>query len=567
VLALLLALSTSTTAVPRLVDTYVDRYFQTFPSRATEAGRHDLDRQIEDLTPERLTAWIAFNRETRAALSVALARPGLAFEDRLDAETLQAQSERELHDLERLDRPRRDPLFWTGLVANATVFLLVRDELPLDERLASARVRAGLLPRLARQARAALEKAEPEELAAERCRIAAGQARDSARFYAEGFPLARGAPDPALKRAGADASAALEELASFLEALAARATGSARLGSAYAETFRVGTGVSERVEDVLARAERDLVSRRTESAVYGRSVWPNLFPAEPAPATDDDVLRRLFARVAEDRDRDLDSYTEGWRRNARKLESFVHERRLMALPEPLTLVIAPSPAYFVGQSVGGVYPAGPWAPEAKTLLFLPVPAPGASESERDAFFRDFNRPFNRMIAAHELIPGHYVQLKWAARHPHKVRALFPDPVYVEGWGTLAERLLLDEGWGGPLERLAHLKKQLENIARTIVDVRVHTRGMTREEVLRFVREEALQEEQFAGNMWTRTLTTAPQLTTYYLGYRETTEVLEAARRSRGSAFTLREFLDGMMQLGPVPLRHYLRRLAGKAPAE
>ena len=100
-----------------------------------------------------------------------------------------------------------------------------------------------------------------------------------------------------------------------------------------------------------------------------------------------------------------------------------------------------------------------------------------------------------------------------------------------------------------------------------MDIRVHTRGMTREEVLRFVREEALQEEQFAGNMWTRTLTTAPQLTTYYLGYRETTEVLEAARRSRGSAFTIREFLDGMMELGPVPLRHYLRRLAEKGAAD
>ncbi|MDQ6939554.1 MAG: DUF885 domain-containing protein, partial [Verrucomicrobiota bacterium] len=175
-------------------------------------------------------------------------------------------------------------------------------------------------------------------------------------------------------------------------------------------------------------------------------------------------------------------------------------------------------------------------------------------------FRDFNRAFNRMIVPHELIPGHYVQLKFAARHPHKVRAVFPDPIYVEGWGTFCERLLLDQGWGGPLERLAHLKKQLENIARTIVDIRVHTENFSREEVIRFCREEALQDEQFAGNMWTRSITSSPQITTYYLGYAKVREVYETARARGGEKFALQEFMDGMMELGPVRLENYLERV-------
>lgn len=90
-----------------------------------------------------------------------------------------------------------------------------------------------------------------------------------------------------------------------------------------------------------------------------------------------------------------------------------------------------------------------------------------------------------MITPHEIFPGHALQLNQAARHPRKVRVLFADGVYVEGLGTFCERLMLDLGWGEPLSRLAHLKKQLENIARTIVDIRVHARGMTREEVRRF----------------------------------------------------------------------------------
>jgi uncharacterized protein (DUF885 family) len=232
----------------------------------------------------------------------------------------------------------------------------------------------------------------------------------------------------------------------------------------------------------------------------------------------------------------------------------------MTLKDPLTLKIEISPSYFTGQSVGGVYAAGPWAPQASTILFLPVPVAGASGEDAARFFRDFNRGFNRMIVAHELIPGHYTQLKYAAQHPRRVRALFADPVYVEGWGTFCERLLLDLGFGNPRARLAHLKKQLENIARAIVDISVHTRGMTEPQVREFVTKEAFQGEQLAQNMWMRTLTTAPQITSYFLGYDQVRRLYLDVRAARGSAFVLRTFMDGMMEMGPVPVAEYRRRL-------
>jgi uncharacterized protein (DUF885 family) len=164
-----------------------------------------------------------------------------------------------------------------------------------------------------------------------------------------------------------------------------------------------------------------------------------------------------------------------------------------------------------------------------------------------------------MIVAHELIPGHYTQLKYAAHHPRKIRALFADPVYVEGWGTFCERLLLDLGFGNSRARLAHLKKQMENIARTIVDIKVHTQGMTEAQVREFVTRDAFQGEQLARNMWMRTLTSAPQITTYFLGYDQIQSLYADVRRARGSAFVLRRFMDGMMELGPVPVAEYRRR--------
>ncbi|RMH15121.1 MAG: DUF885 family protein, partial [Acidobacteria bacterium] len=340
-----------------------------------------------------------------------------------------------------------------------------------------------------------------------------------------------------------------------------RAAGDPRLGAElYAERFRLVTGVTTPVAEVLAQAESALAAKRAETAAYGRQAWPRIFPERPPPAEDVALIRTLFARLSEDRAADTGGFVAQYRRLIDELVDFVTERSLITLPLPLTLHTDRSPPYFVGQSVGGVYPAGPYAPEADTLFFLPAPPEDATAEQREAFFRDFNDHFNRMIAPHELIPGHYLQLKLAARHPRKVRALFADGVYVEGWGTFCERLLLDLGWGGPLDRLAHLKKQLENVARTIVDVRVHRDGMSRDEVLRLVREEALQDEQFAANMWIRAITSTPQLTTYFLGYQQVWSLYEDVRAARGDAFDLRSFLDGMMALGPVPVRHYRARM-------
>ena len=548
--------------VATIADSYLDAYFRMFPTRATAAGRHDFDEALEDFSPARVAAWTDFNRTNRARLLELVTKGNLSNDDKLDAEALLGQIDRELNGLMTLRRSERDPLYWSSVIADATVFLLVRDDLPLNERCQHARTRARLLPAFARRAGENFAHAETSQISAELCRIATGQVRASSKFYKEGFSAAVGGSNEATEE-GAAAASALMEFVTQLEDLAKRATGSSRLGPAYATNFRFGTGVNDPVPEVLARARADLVATRNEAAAYGRKIWPNVMAGESAPNDDVTLLRRLFDRIAADRDKNVDAALAQWRDNVKAIGALVREKKIMTLPDPLTLIVDLSPSFFVGQSVGGVYPPGPYASEAKTILFIPTPSADASAEQRDAFFRDFNQHFNKMIMAHELIPGHYVQFKIAARQPHKIRAVFPDPVYVEGWGTFCERLLLDQGWGGPLERLAHLKKQLENIARTIVDIRVHTENMSRDDVLKFVKDEALQGDQLAANMWTRTLTSSPQIATYYLGYGKVREAYEKEHAVHGDSFELRKFMDGMMELGPVRLEHYLEHSSGK----
>jgi hypothetical protein len=543
----------------RELGTYLDRYFETFPSRATAAGLHDRDAELEDLSEQRRRHWLGFNQGFIKGTERYLETGDVDRETRLDEELVLRHARREVFSLEVLRRPERDPLWWSGKLSNATVLLLVRDDLPLAERLESASKRAAQLPRLAAQAEEALGATDPAEIAPEFCRIAARQVKNSARFYREGFPGAAdgpGAMQDRLTETGALAAEALEALGEFFDDLAERATGSPRLGEHWQESFRLATGDDRTPEEVMAAAEADLVAKRAEVADYGRQVWGEIFLWEEAPEDDLELVRRLFERVEADRCSEPGEMIHEYRRLIRLAERFAREREIVTLPDPLTVVTDRSPSFFIGQSVGGVYSAGPFAPESDTLLFLPTPADDATPEQADTLYRAFNHHFNVMIAPHEIVPGHYLQLKYAARHPRKTRAIFGDGVYIEGWGTFVERIMLDEGWGGPLDRLAHLKKQLENIARTITDIRVHTTDATREEILAFVRDEALQDEQFAGNMWMRAITSSPQLTFYYLGYKRVWDLYDAVRTARGEDFVLREFMDGMMEMGPVSVEHY-----------
>src|SRR5215208_1914311 len=395
-----------------VADAYLNAYLEMFPTRATQAGNHAFDSKLEDFSTEKLAHWVEVNQVERDRLTKLISAPDLPFDDRLDAEALLAQVERELHEQIILRRPLRDPLYWSEVIANAAVFLLVRDDLPLTERQQRVRARASLLPVFAHQCSATFAHAKGDELAPELCKIAVAQLRATATFYREGF--AQGVGDnPEARDEGANIASAIAELADDIEEFSQSAKGSPRLGRQYATTFRLGTGINEPVADVLKRATADLTAKRTEAANFGRTVWRELMKDKEPPADDTVLLRRLFERVAEDRDTNEETYTSRWKADVVEIEKFVRKKRIMTLPDPLTLVVDRAPAYFVGQSFGGVYPAGPYSPEAKTILFLPVPPPDATAEQREEFFRDFNRPFSRMIVPHELIPGHYVQLKYA----------------------------------------------------------------------------------------------------------------------------------------------------------
>ena len=154
-----------------------------------------------------------------------------------------------------------------------------------------------------------------------------------------------------------------------------------------------------------------------------------------------------------------------------------------------------------------------------------------------------------------MYPGHYLQYKVAVRAAPATRSLFANGVYVEGWGTFSEELMLDAGWGDgqKLTRLAHLRKRLENATRAYVSVMVHYEGWDKKQLMEFATTRGLLAPQFALNLWNRVMNSPLQITNYFLGFHKFKKLWHEEQTRLGDKFNIRDFVDGVLQAGPIPI--------------
>jgi uncharacterized protein (DUF885 family) len=176
----------------------------------------------------------------------------------------------------------------------------------------------------------------------------------------------------------------------------------------------------------------------------------------------------------------------------------------------------------------------------------------------------------RNLAAHEAMPGHVLQLAHGAGHngATKVRAAARSGPFVEGWAVYAEELMAAAGLGLTAEdddalRLQQLKMQLRTTINAILDVRVHSRGMTEPEAITLMTSRGHQEDGEAAGKWRRALLTSTQLSTYYVGYREVGGIARELRLANPD-WSRRQLHDEMLGYGAPPPRH-LRALLGLEP--
>ncbi|MGH7460191.1 MAG: DUF885 family protein, partial [Longimicrobiales bacterium] len=161
--------------------------------------------------------------------------------------------------------------------------------------------------------------------------------------------------------------------------------------------------------------------------------------------------------------------------------------------------------------------------------------------------------------------GHHVQ-NWHATHRSGTRigsiaavdcasriGMFLGGSMAEGWACYATELMDEFGFLSPLERVLQQQSRVRMLVRAIVDIRLHTQGLSlRDAVTLYVEQaemsiDAAQAEVNKNSMFPCTALM------YWLGTKGILDLRTELQRRQGAAFRLRNFHDELLSHGSIPV--------------
>jgi uncharacterized protein (DUF885 family) len=247
--------------------------------------------------------------------------------------------------------------------------------------------------------------------------------------------------------------------------------------------------------------------------------------------------------------------------------AFTREKALVGMPEASVQVIT-MPKFWQGNAVAYDDAPGPLEPHLPNYFAVsPIPNDWTGE-QASSFLTEYNHHMLRDLAIHEGVPGHYLQLDHARRNPDLLRSVLESGPFIEGWAVYAEGMMADAGFmdDDPLFKLTVLKMRLRSVTNTLLDIGIHTEGMTREGAMELMMKGAFQQESEAAGKWTRANLTSVQLLSYFTGYTEHMALQAEAKRRWGDEYKLRRYNDAVISHGSPPVK-YVRALMFGEPVE
>jgi len=537
-----------------LAGEYLDDRAERHPELATSLGDHRFDDRLADPSA-------AARADERRALDGWGARldtldlDGLSAEHRVDAAMMADSVARRVFEIDELAEHA-----WNPLLANpgrAIYMLLARDFAPLPDRLASVAGRLAEVPGALAEARRQLGAMPRVHL-----ETAIGQFDGTIALVGKEVDAALSAEPSCGRRLAEVRPAALEALAEHRAWLSSRLASAApgpdgdrdpRIGpELFARKLSLTLSAAADADAILARAQGDLDQMSEQIASLAGSMAGE---AGSGP----EVVRQVLDRLAEDvpSDATILSFCRG--ALAAQL-GFVADRRLVSVYHDPVEVI-PMPEIDRGVAVAYCDSPGPLEPAPLPTFIAVSPTPANCTPQRVAsFYREYNRHMVHNLMVHEAMPGHYLQLQHSRRFAGSrtaIRAALRSGSFVEGWAVYAERIMAEQGYPGDGDpravRMQQLKMQLRMIINAILDARIHGHGMTEAEAMALMMERGHQEEGEAAGKWRRALLTSAQLSTYYVGYTEVSD-LAGDLRAAHPGLADREVHDRILAHGSPPAR-------------
>lgn len=155
--------------------------------------------------------------------------------------------------------------------------------------------------------------------------------------------------------------------------------------------------------------------------------------------------------------------------------------------------------------------------------------------------------------AHESYPGHlYQNAFFQSTAPAPIRSVISIGGYVEGWGTYAE--LYSYELAGLDKEVAQLLAQ--NTLATLclyakADIGVNYLGWSQKKLINYLEDFGFSASQGVA-VYDSMVAEPVSYLQYTLGYLEIQELRQAAKTKLGSNFSLKEFHEFLLSVGPVP---------------
>jgi uncharacterized protein (DUF885 family) len=527
-----------------LTDDFVYGSLALSPVSATSAGYHqhkgvNLDELIDDYSAAGIDQQHKFYSDFHNRLA-AIQQDALSAEDRADFQIIDNQVNLSLLEFEKIQSYRHNPTVYVELVGNALFNPFVLEYAPLDQRYRAIIQRLQKIPALVQQGETNLMDA-PEIWN----RVA--REENDGNLDLIDKTLRAKVPD-ALKadydRAAGPALDSLRAFTKFLKDDLSKKTSDWRLGKEnYDPKFAYTLVSGKKPEQVLAEAEAALKDVRDQMA--------KLAAPQTVKAALDKIAQQHTTPAAfmDEAKKDLDEAT-----------NFVREKHLVTLPSTANLQVIPTPEFMRGiYSVAGFDPAPALEPQLGAFYWVtPIP-PDMPKARVDSKLREYNRYGMMEITIHEAMPGHYVQFQFSnAMEPKSrrvLRSVFSNGPYAEGWAFYTQQMMSDEGFmnNSPELRLTLLKQELRVITNAILDIRLQTMGMTEQQALDLMMNDAFQEKEEATGKYQRAQLSSCQLPMYFLGWHGWLDTREDYKKRKGAAFQLQQFHDAALKESAVPL--------------
>lgn len=157
---------------------------------------------------------------------------------------------------------------------------------------------------------------------------------------------------------------------------------------------------------------------------------------------------------------------------------------------------------------------------------------------------------------HEAIPGHHYQISLQQENDSlpKFRRFAGYGAYQEGWALYCESLGKELGlYTDPYQYMGALGDEMHRAIRLVVDVGMHTKGMTREEAIKYMMDNEAISEQGATAEIERYMALPGQALSYKIGALKIRELRTKYEKELGTKFSLAKFHDYLLKQGPMPL--------------